>query len=75
MRRLALGISVVAAVLVSLVLFRPVLLSPVTGDDVVWALESTVDPDRTVVTEVVELPAEWRHRVSTGRVNVLTAVL
>ena len=74
MRRLALGASVVIAVIVGLVLLRPVLLAPVTGDDVVWPLESAADPDRTILTEIAELPAEWRYRVSMGRANVLTAV-
>jgi len=74
MRRLALSVSVVIAVMVGLVLLRPVLLAPVTGDDRVNGLESATDPDRTILTEIAELPAEWRWRVSVGRVNVLTAV-
>ena len=73
MRRLALSASVVLAVTVGLVLLRPVLLAPVTGDDRVNALESAADPDRTILTEIAELPAEWDYRVSVGRVNVLTA--
>jgi hypothetical protein len=74
MRRLALGSSVAGAVIVGLVLLRPVLLGPVTGDDVYYALNAAADPDRTVLTEIAELPQEWRHRVAHGRVNVLTAV-
>jgi len=74
MRRLALGSSVVGAVIVGLVLLRPVLLGPVTGDDVYYAMNASVDPDRTVVTEVTGLPKEWRYRLGMGRVNVLTAV-
>ena len=57
-----------------LVLLRPVLLGPVTGDDVYYSLNAAADPDRTVVTDVARLPREGRYRVAKGRVNVLTAV-
>jgi hypothetical protein len=74
MRRLALGSSVVGAVFVGLVLLRPVLLGPVTGDDVYYSLNAAADPDATILTEIAGLPQEWRNRVADGRVNVLTAV-
>ena len=73
MRRVALGTCVVVAVIVGLVLLRPVLLAPVTGDDVYFALFAA-DRDRTIVTDIGEVPLVWRHRVSMGRVNVLTVV-
>ena len=57
-----------------LVLLRPVLLSPVTADDVYHSMFSAVDPDRTIGTDIAELPQTWRTRLDIGRVNVLTAV-
>ena len=74
MRRLTLGISIAGAVIVGLVLLRPVLLSPVTADDVYHSLFSAADPDRTIGTDIAELPQTWRQRLDIGRVNVLTAV-
>ena len=74
MRGPTLGASVVAGILVALVLLRPVLLAPITGDDVYYTLGAAKDPDRTVLIEINELRLEWSERVAKGRVNVLTAV-
>ena len=74
MRRLPLVASVVGAVIVGLVLLRPVLLSPVYGDDVYYALYAADDPDRSIVTDIADVPELWRIRLSDGRVNVLTIV-
>jgi hypothetical protein len=74
MRRLTLVISVVGAIVVGLVLLRPVLLSPLTGDDVYYALYTVEDPNRTVVTDFTELPLVLRHRIAIGRVSVLSGL-
>lgn len=73
MRRLALFSSVAVAVLLGLAMLRPVILGPVTGDDVYYSLRAAADPDRTALVELRQLPQEWSLRVSRGRVNVLTA--
>lgn len=72
-RRSAAGpvLLAVAAVALGLVLLRPVLLGPVTGDDVYYLFDSAA-ADRTVVDTLTALPEEWSTRVGTGRVNVLT---
>lgn len=73
MRRLALGLSIVGAVVVGLLLLRPVLLGPVTGDDVYYSLNAASDAHDTVLSDLGGLPTEFRHRFHDGRVNVLTA--
>ncbi len=60
MRRMALAGSAVAAVLLGLVLLRPVLQAPITGDDVYYDFHAASD------TQL------WDVRVGTGRVDVIT---
>jgi hypothetical protein len=74
MRRLARIASVVAAILLGLVLLRPVIFAPITGDDTFYDFSAAAMAHGAIGSEYLDLHAEWDRRVNKGRVNVLTGV-
>jgi hypothetical protein len=74
MRRLARIAAVVAALFLGLVLLRPVILAPITGDDTFYDFQAAGSADGPIGSEYLDLSHEWNTRVNKGRVNVLTGM-